>query len=108
MLGSIREHRHEIGLMRRNNGDARASDANKCGDAEFFSQRRHVMHAKLSRRQTMSMIAGATVCAAGSTRVSAADRSLGSIASENGFVFGAAAGPVIDKDAAYRQLYVDH
>jgi endo-1,4-beta-xylanase len=74
----------------------------------FFSQRRHVMHAKLSRRQAMSIIAGATVSSASSTRVSAADRSLGSIASENGFVFGAAAGPVIDKDAAYRQLYVDH
>jgi endo-1,4-beta-xylanase len=66
------------------------------------------MDATLSRRQAMSMIAGAAVGAASSSTVSAADQSLGSIAKENGFVFGAAAGPVIDKDAAYRQLYVDH
>ena len=66
------------------------------------------MDATLSRRQAMSMIAGAALGAASSSTVSAADQSLGSIAKENGFVFGAAAGPVIDKDAAYRELYVDH
>ena len=33
---------------------------------------------------------------------------LGTIAAKNGFVFGAAAGPVIDKDAAYRELYTTH
>jgi endo-1,4-beta-xylanase len=71
-------------------------------------QRRHVMDATLSRRQAMSMMAGAAAAAASSTTARAADQSLGSIAKENGFVFGAAAGPVIDKDVAYRQLYVDH
>ena len=66
------------------------------------------MDAMLSRRNAMSLMAGAAIGALGSSASSAADRSLGSIAAENGFVFGAAAGPVIDKDAAYRQLYVDH
>src|SRR5207248_1109519 len=32
-------------------------------------------------------------------------QSLGAIAARNGIVFGAAAGPVIDKDHAYRELY---
>jgi endo-1,4-beta-xylanase len=71
-------------------------------------QRRHVMHTALSRRRAMSMIAGAAIGAAGSRTIYAADGSLGSIAAENGILFGAAAGPVIEKDAAYRQLYVDH
>lgn len=66
------------------------------------------MHVTLSRRRAMSMIACAAVGAVGSADVRASDQSLGSIAKENGFIFGAAAGPVIDKDAAYRQLYVDH
>lgn len=66
------------------------------------------MDAKLSRRNAMSVIAGAAIGATGSSASRAADRSLGSIAAENGFIFGAAAGPVIDKDAAYRKLYVDH
>jgi endo-1,4-beta-xylanase len=65
------------------------------------------MHAMLSRRRAMSVIAGATIGAMNPSSARA-DDSLGSIAQENGFVFGAAAGPVIDKDAAYRQLYVDH
>jgi endo-1,4-beta-xylanase len=66
------------------------------------------MHAKLSRRQALSIVAGAAMSTAGSTHARGVDRALGSIASENGFIFGAAAGPVIDADAAYRQLYVDH
>ena len=66
------------------------------------------MDATLSRRGAMSLIAGAAIGSFGSSATHAADRSLGSIAAENGFIFGAAAGPVIDKDAAYRQLYVDH
>src|SRR5688500_10349679 len=94
--------------MRRNNGDACMSDTSKRADHRKFLQRRHVMDATLSRRQAMSVIAGAALGAASSVTVSAADQSLGSIAKENGFIFGAAAGPVIDKDAAYRQLYVDH
>jgi endo-1,4-beta-xylanase len=66
------------------------------------------MDATLSRRDAMSVMAGAAIAAAGSSSSSATDRSLGSIAAEHGIIFGAAAGPVIDKDAAYRQLYVDH
>ena len=65
------------------------------------------MNATLSRRHAMSVMAGAAVAAASSPSAHAADNSLGSIAAKNGFVFGAAAGPVIDKDAAYRQLYID-
>ena len=37
-----------------------------------------------------------------------ASQGLGAIAAKNGFVFGAAAGPVIDKDVAYRELYTTH
>jgi endo-1,4-beta-xylanase len=70
-------------------------------------QRRHVMDAMLSRRDAMSLIAGGAIAAASSPPAYAADSSLGSIAAKNGFIFGAAAGPVIDKDAAYRQLYID-
>jgi endo-1,4-beta-xylanase len=65
------------------------------------------MHAQLSRRQALSIITGATMSAASSMRAHGADRTLGSIAAKNGIIFGAAAGPVIDTDAAYRQLYVD-
>ncbi|MDQ8729768.1 endo-1,4-beta-xylanase [Bradyrhizobium sp. LHD-71] len=65
------------------------------------------MDVTLSRRQAMSVIAGAAI-ASTAAPVLAAEGSLSSIAAENGFVFGAAAGPVIDKDAAYRQLYLDH
>lgn len=66
------------------------------------------MHAMFSRRQVMTMIAGGAIGAASSSLTYARDQSLGSIAAENGFIFGAAAGPVIEKDAAYRQLYIDH
>jgi endo-1,4-beta-xylanase len=60
----------------------------------------------LSRRNFLrSMAAGA---AAMSTETAAAEpaASLGTIAATNGHLFGAAAASVIDKDAAYRQLYV--
>jgi endo-1,4-beta-xylanase len=66
------------------------------------------MDATLSRRDAMSVIAGAAIGALGSSATHAADRSLGSIAAENGFMFGAACGPVIDNDAPYRKLYIDH
>lgn len=67
------------------------------------------MRVTLSRRQAITVLAGAGV----SMRVSRASvatgsDSLGEIAAENGFVFGAAAGPVIEKDAAYRELYTKH
>lgn len=67
------------------------------------------MHVMRSRRQVLSMIAGAATIATQSKIASAAaTESLGAIAAANGFVFGAAAGPVIDKDLAYRELYQKH
>ncbi|MEH2512881.1 endo-1,4-beta-xylanase [Nitrobacteraceae bacterium AZCC 1564] len=66
------------------------------------------MHVTRTRRQVMSMIAGATIATQSKIVRAAATESLGAIAAENGFVFGAAAGPVIDKDLAYRELYQKH
>lgn len=67
------------------------------------------MHVKISRRQAMSILAGAGVASRVTMpSAAAAGESLGAIAAENGFVFGAAAGPVIDKDVAYRELYTTH
>ncbi len=66
------------------------------------------MHVKISRRRAMSVLAGAGVAVRGATSAFAGDESLGAIAAANGFVFGAAAGPVIDKDLAYRELYTKH
>lgn len=59
-----------------------------------------------SRRDALALIAGAGV-ASRDVRAAAATsaQSLGDIASRNKIVFGAAAGPVIDKDRAYRELY---
>ncbi len=58
-----------------------------------------------SRRKSLAVIAGATVAmqqhALGATQM----QSLGTIAAKNGLMFGAAAGPVIDKDVGYRELY---
>jgi endo-1,4-beta-xylanase len=59
----------------------------------------------LSRRDALAFFAGASLSAGGTMSVAAPLQGLGSIAAKNGFVFGAAAGPVIDKDAAYRELY---
>jgi endo-1,4-beta-xylanase len=59
----------------------------------------------LSRRQMFAVFAGASVAAHGKMSEAAPPQGLGAIAAKNGFVFGAAAGPVIDKDAAYRELY---
>lgn len=66
------------------------------------------MHVKLSRREAITVLAGAGVAMHGSKASAAANESLGAIAAANGFVFGAAAGPVIDKDIAYRELYTTH
>jgi endo-1,4-beta-xylanase len=62
-----------------------------------------------SRRNALALIAGASV-ASYEQRAFAAPpaQSLGAIAARNGIVFGAAAGPVIDKDIAYRELYQTH
>ena len=60
-----------------------------------------------SRRQALAIIAG-SVAASGSPAFSARAQGLGEIAAANGFVFGAAAGPVIYNDAPYRDLYTAH
>lgn len=67
------------------------------------------MHVACSRRQALAVLAGAGVASQSRTAfAAAADENLGAIAAANGFVFGAAAGPVIDKDLAYRELYTTH
>ena len=59
-----------------------------------------------SRRDAFALIAGAGVASYGNSAFAAQPaQSLGAIAAKNGIVFGAAAGPVIDKDRAYRELY---
>ena len=66
------------------------------------------MYAAYSRRQALAVLAGASVASTQATVGAAADESLGAIAAKNGFIFGAAAGPVIDRDLAYRELYARH
>ena len=62
-----------------------------------------------SRRHALALIAGASVASYGKKAFAAQPaQSLGAIAARNGIVFGAAAGPVIDKDHAYRALYQTH
>ena len=63
-----------------------------------------------SRRSALALIAGASVASYNSNALAAQPtqsqtQSLGAIAAKNGIVFGAAAGPVIEKDRAYRELY---
>jgi endo-1,4-beta-xylanase len=59
-----------------------------------------------SRRDAFALIAGAGVASYGNSTFAAQPaQSLGAIAAKNGILFGAAAGPVIDKDRAYRELY---
>ena len=59
-----------------------------------------------SRRNALALIAGASVASYEKRALAAQPaQSLGAIAARNGIVFGAAAGPVIDKDRAYRELY---
>jgi endo-1,4-beta-xylanase len=60
-----------------------------------------------SRRQAMAILAG-SVAASTSRAFSAPQQGLGEIAAANGFVFGAACGPVIYNDAPYRDLYPAH
>jgi endo-1,4-beta-xylanase len=66
------------------------------------------MHVACSRRQALAILTGAGVASQSAILFAAADESLGAIAASSGFVFGAAAGPVIDKDVAYRELYTKH
>jgi endo-1,4-beta-xylanase len=58
-----------------------------------------------SRRKSLAILAGASLAmhrdAFGATQT----QSLGAIAAKSGLIFGAAAGPVIDKDLSYRELY---
>lgn len=61
-----------------------------------------------SRRQALSILAGAGVATQVTTSQAAPTQGLGEIAAKNGFVFGAACGPVIFKDLAYRELYPAH
>jgi endo-1,4-beta-xylanase len=60
----------------------------------------------LSRRDALSVLVGGCVAAQNRTAHAAANDSLGAIANAKGLLFGAACGPVIDTDTAYRQLYV--
>lgn len=66
------------------------------------------MHAAYSRRQALTVLAGASVASRQTIAATTPDESLGAIAATSGFTFGAAAGPVIDKDLAYRELYTKH
>lgn len=58
-----------------------------------------------SRRKSLAVLAGATVAMQGRAFGASQTQSLGTIAAKNGLMFGAAAGPVIDKDVGYRELY---
>jgi endo-1,4-beta-xylanase len=60
----------------------------------------------VSRRRLLQMAAAGVVAATGRMAVGASSPSLGEIAARNGYLFGAAAAEVIDKDAAYRDLYI--
>jgi endo-1,4-beta-xylanase len=66
------------------------------------------MRAGFSRRQMMSFLAGAGVATYAKPTLAKDVSNLGSTAAANGIVFGSAAGPVIDKDVAYRELYKIH
>src|SRR5437868_4924310 len=73
-------------------------------DTNHFAKRRSAMQ-QWSRRSALAFIAGASVARYGKASAQPPVQSLGAIAAENGIVFGAAAGPVIEKDLAYRDLY---
>ncbi len=60
----------------------------------------------VSRRRFLQMTAAGVAAANGRIAMAAPSPSLGAIAAKNGYLFGAAAAEVIDKDAAYRDLYV--
>lgn len=64
------------------------------------------MMAGLSRRHIVRMIAAGAAAAQARLVIAAPRPSLGAIAASHGYLFGSAAAEVIDKDAAYRDLYV--
>src|ERR1700686_4855091 len=59
-----------------------------------------------SRRKLLQMTAAGVAAGNGRIAAAAPAPSLGAIAARNGYLFGAAAAEVIDKDPAYRDLYV--
>jgi endo-1,4-beta-xylanase len=60
----------------------------------------------LSRRRLLQMTAAGLATSGSRAAPAAPAQSLGAIAARNGLMFGAAAAEVIDKDAAYRDLFV--
>jgi len=64
------------------------------------------MDTSISRRHLLQLTAAGLVASGGAARAATSATSLGAIAAGNGLLFGAAAAEVIDKDAAYRDLYV--
>lgn len=58
-----------------------------------------------SRRKSLAILAGATLAMHRDAIAAPQTQSLGDIAAKNGLMFGAACGPVIDKDLGYRELY---
>jgi len=60
----------------------------------------------ISRRRLLQMAAAGAAATNGRMAMGAPSPSLGAIAAENVYLFGAAAAEVIDTDAAYRDLYV--
>jgi len=66
------------------------------------------MRSIFSRRQMLSALACAGVTMRAHPTFAAIDAGLGATAAANGIVFGSAAGPVVDKDLAYRELYKMH
>jgi endo-1,4-beta-xylanase len=73
-------------------------------DDDAFIEWRSAMQV-LSRRHALAILAGTSVATRGQMSIAAPAQGLGEIAARNGFIFGAAAGPVIDKDVSYRELY---
>jgi endo-1,4-beta-xylanase len=59
----------------------------------------------VSRRDVLRMTVASLAATGGQIAYGSPEPSLASIAAKNGFLFGAAAAEVIDKDPAYRKLY---
>jgi endo-1,4-beta-xylanase len=70
-----------------------------------FENASHSMTA-VSRRRLLKLAAAGAAATQAGVAVAAPTAGLGAIAAKNGFLFGAAAAEVIDKDPAYRDLYV--
>jgi endo-1,4-beta-xylanase len=96
-------NRHQIALLRRNNGDAHRSfkfDHERC----IFDWRA-AMQFTCTRRNALAILAGAGAASHGKIAFAAAPQSLSAIAAKNGYVFGSAGGKEIFKDVAYSELY---